>query len=163
MSRQRHETRDCSWQPVNKHVTASNTRHQVHLETHSRSFLTRSQTAADVFCDSALSSSITANISKTTAQVNIALTKFETAQQVSVSMSLGFMGRRCQKAANLIFGLILKPVCLHVTLSVCLSHCTSLPACLSVSLLYIFLSVCVFLSFCLSAWLFGSVSQLVCL
>ena len=37
-----------------------------------------------MFCDSVLSSSITANISKTTAQVNIAQTKFETALQVSV-------------------------------------------------------------------------------
>ena len=84
MSRQRHDSRDCCLQRANKHVTASITRHQVHLETRSGSFLTRSQTAADVFCDSALSSSITAERSKTTAQVNIALTKFETALQVSV-------------------------------------------------------------------------------
>ena len=58
------------------------------------------------------------------------------------------MGWRCQKAAYLIFGLILKPVCLHVTLSVRLSHCTSLPACLSASLLYIRLSVCLCLPGC---------------
>ena len=63
-------------------------------------------------------------------------------------MGLGFMGWRCQKAAYLIFGLILKPVCLHVTLSVRLSHCTSLPACLSASLLYIRLSVCLCLPGC---------------
>ena len=85
MSRQRHETRDCSLQRANKHVTASNTRHQVHLETvtvgHSLPVLKRLQTC--FVTRSVLSSSITAIISKTTAQVNIALTKFETALQVS--------------------------------------------------------------------------------
>ena len=128
-----------------------------------------------MFCDSALSSSITAKRSKTTAQVNIALSKFETTLQVSILTCLGFMGWRCQKAAYLIFGLILKPVCFHVTISVCLhvtisvclhvtisvclhvmlnvrlSHCTSLLACLSASLLYICLSV-----LCLSVCLPGS-------
>ena len=78
------QTRDSSWQPVNKHVTASITRHQVHLETvtvgHFLPVLKRLQT----FFVTALSSSITANRSKTTAQVNIALTKFETALQISV-------------------------------------------------------------------------------
>ena len=72
-----------------KHVTASNTRHQVHLQTVTvgRSFLTRSQTAADVLCDSVLSSSITAINSKTTVQVNTAFTKFETTQQVSTALT----------------------------------------------------------------------------
>ena len=72
-----------------KHVTASNTRHQVHLQTVTvgRSFLTRSQTAADVLCDSVLSSSITANNSKTTVQVNTALTKFERTVQVNTALT----------------------------------------------------------------------------
>jgi len=84
MSRQKHETRDCCLQRANKHVSASITRHQVYLETvtvsHSLLALRRLQTCFVT----ALSSSITAQRSKTTAQVNIALTKFETALQVSV-------------------------------------------------------------------------------
>ena len=84
MSRQKHDSRACSLQRANKHVTASITRHQVHLETltvgHSLPVLRRLQTCFVT----ALSSSITAQRSKTTAQVNIALTKFETALQVSV-------------------------------------------------------------------------------
>ena len=84
MSRQKHDSRDCCLQRANKHVSASITRHQVHLETvtvgHFLPVLKRLQT----FFVTALSSSITANRSKTTAQVNIALTKFETALQISV-------------------------------------------------------------------------------
>ena len=84
MSRQRHETRDCTLQRANKHVTASITRHQVQLETvtvgHSLPVLRRLQTCFVT----PLSSSITVQRSKTTVQVNIALTKFETALQVSV-------------------------------------------------------------------------------
>jgi len=98
----------------------------------------------------ALSSCITAKRSETTAQVNIALTKFETALQVSVLLwVLVLWDGAVKRLLRLIFGLVLKHVCLHVTLSVCLSHCTSLPACLSASLLYICLSVRLCLSVCL--------------
>ena len=58
------------------------------------------------------------------------------------------------QAAYLIFGLILKPV-----MSPCLSVTLSFSACLSVRLSALYLSFCL----SVSAWMFVSVSQLVCL
>ena len=53
---------------------------------------------------------------------------------------LGFMGWRCQKAAYLIFGLILKPVT-SPYLSVCHVVCLCLPICRPLCSIFVFLSV----------------------
>ena len=187
MSRQRHETRDCSWQPVNKHVTTWE-QHKTPSspwDCHSGSFLTRSQTAADVFCDSALSSSITVQRSKTTAQVNIALTKFETALQVSVLIwvlvlwdgvakrlltlyldwfwNLSVFMSRYLSVCHIVVSACLSvrlsalylSVCVCLAVRVCLSTCLSLTACLS--------HCCLSVRLCVGLSLYLSVSLAVCI
>ena len=159
MSRQRHETRDCSWQPVNKHVTTWE-QHKTPSspwDCHSGSFLTRSQTAADVFCDSPLSTSITAKRLKTTAQVNIALTKFETALQVSVLIWVlvlwgGVVKRLLTQYLDWFWNL---SVFMSRYLSVCYIVCLCLPVCPPHCSISVFMSVCVCLAVrvCLSTCL----------